>query len=360
MSESAVERAAVGRRFAGREVGVMLALGLLLLVSVVLSLGLGAVDIPPGSVLHILAAAPFGAESGEANEAVLLGIRLPRVLLGIATGAGLAVAGACLQGLFRNPLADPQLIGISGGAALASASTIVFGGSLIALLPTALAAWVLPGMAFLGALLVTSLVYAIAWRRDGLDIATLLLAGVAINALTMAGLGLLSFLGDDQQLRQLSLWLLGSLAAAPWRQVLPLLPIMLLAVLAMIASARALNAMLLGESEAFHLGFAVETVKRRLVVLCALAAGSAVALTGMIAFVGLVVPHLIRLVLGPDHRTLLPASALLGASLLLLADLVARLTVLPAELPVGVVTAFGGAPFFLWLLLRRRSGGGIL
>ncbi len=360
MSDEALPGVATGRRFAGREATVMLALLLLLFASLLLSLGLGAVAIPPGAVLRILAAAPFGGESGEAGEAVLLGIRLPRVLLGLATGAGLSVAGAALQGLFRNPLADPQLIGISGGAALASAGTIVFGAGLMAALPAVLAAWVLPGVAFLGALAVTSLVYAIAWRRDGLDIATLLLAGVAINALTMAGLGLLSFLGDDQQLRQLSLWLLGSLAAAPWRQVLPVLPIMLFALIATLRQARALNGLLLGESEAFHLGIAVERVKRRLVVLCALTAGTAVALTGMIAFVGLVVPHLIRLVLGPDHRTLLPASALLGASLLLLADLVSRLAVLPAELPVGVVTAFGGAPFFLWLLLRRRAGGGPL
>jgi len=355
VSEGALETTRPARGLAGREGLVLIGLGLLLAVALLLSLGLGAVPIPVDAVVRILAGAIVGEAGDEPGAAVLLGIRLPRVLLGVATGAGLAVAGAALQGLFRNPLADPQLIGISGGAAVASAATIVLGGGLVALLPPLLASWALPAAAFAGALAVSFLVYAIAWRREGLDIATLLLAGVAINALAMAGLGLLSFIGTDQQLRQLSLWLLGSLAGAPWRQVLPVLPLIALAVFVIIRQARALNAFLLGESEAFHLGFAVEKVKRRLVVLTALAAGAAVALTGMISFVGLVVPHLVRLVIGPDHRTLLPASALLGASLLLLADLVSRLVVLPAELPVGVVTAFGGAPFFLWMLLRRRA-----
>lgn len=336
----------------GLALGAVLAL---LLVSLLLALGLGALEIPPGRILAILWAAVTGESDSATDTAVLLAVRLPRVALAVAVGAGLSTAGAALQGLFRNPLADPQLIGISGGAAMAASGTIVLGGPLLAALPAALVPWALPVAAFAGALIVTTLIYLFSLRRGGLDLATLLLAGVALNAIAMACLGLFTYLSDDQQLRDLNLWMLGSLAGAPWAQVLPVLPLIGLAVLGILALARSLNALLLGEAEAFHLGFRIERVKRQLVVCTALAAGAAVALTGIIGFVGLLVPHLVRLAIGPDHRALLPVAALLGASLLLLADLLARLVVLPAELPVGVVTAFAGAPFFLWLLSRRRA-----
>lgn len=351
---AAVERPARG--FGGGRLGLALTgvLGLLL-VALLLSLGLGALEIAPDRIVAILWQALLGEAGSDTESAVLLAVRLPRVALAVAVGAGLATAGAALQGLFRNPLADPQLIGISGGAAMAASGTIVLGGPLLAALPAALVPWALPTAAFLGALTVTGLIYAFSLRRGGLDLATLLLAGVALNAIAMSTLGLFTYMSDDQQLRDLNLWMLGSLAGAPWAQVLPVLPLIALAVSGIVAMARPLNALLLGEAEAFHIGFRVERVKRQLVVCAALAAGAAVALTGIIGFVGLMVPHLVRLMIGPDHRALLPVAALLGASIMLLADLVARLVVLPAELPVGVVTAFAGAPFFLWLLARRGA-----
>ena len=333
---------------------ILLGLALSLLVVTLLSLAVGAVPIRVEAILRILWELLGGSGADTREATVLLGVRLPRVLLAIVVGAGLGTAGAALQGLFRNPLADPGLIGVSGGAAVAAAATIVHGAALTAQLPAWLDPWLLPVNAFLGALAVTSIVYAVAWRQEGMDVATLLLSGIALNAITMAGLGLLVFLSNDIQLRSLNLWLLGSLAYAPWPQLVPVIPLVVLAMLGLMSQARPLNALLLGESEAFHIGFPIERVKRRLIVLAALAAGASVALTGIIAFVGLMVPHLVRRLLGPDHRWLLPGSALLGATLLLLADLLARTIVLPAELPVGVITSMVGGPFFLWLLFRGR------
>jgi iron complex transport system permease protein len=204
-------------------------------------------------------------------------------------------------------------------------------------------------------MIVTAVIYGLSMRREGMDIATLLLAGIAINALAAAALGFLTFLAPDGQLRDIMFWLLGSLAGTGWPQLWPVAVMILAAIVLIIRLARPLNALLLGEAEAFHVGFAIEPIKRQLVIVTALAAGAAVALTGTIGFVGLLVPHLARFLVGPDHRRLLPAAALLGASLLLIADLVGRLIVLPAELPIGVVTSFVGAPFFLWRLRRRDA-----
>lgn len=335
------------------------ALLLLLAAALLLALGIGAVDVSPLQILSILSerlGLGSFAETTRAESAVLLSIRLPRVVLAVVVGSGLAVSGAALQGLFRNPLADPALLGVSGGAAVAAAAMILFGGGLVAAAPAFLAPWFLPGAAFLGAIGVTSLVYLLALRGRNMDLATLLLAGIALNAIAGAGLGLLTFLSEDRQLRDITFWLLGSLAGSAWPQLLPVVAMTAVALVLLCRLARPLNALLLGEAEAFHIGFPVESLKRRLVVVTALASGSAVALTGTIGFVGLLVPHLARMLVGPDHRRLMPVAALLGATLLLIADLIGRLVVLPAELPIGVVTSFLGAPFFLWLLLRRGGG----
>jgi len=332
--------------------GALLAVGLA-------AAGHGAVSISPSQLLAILTElepAPGAAASVEAM--VLLEIRLPRVVLGILVGSVLAVAGAALQGLFRNPLADPGLIGVSTGAALAAGVAIVFGGGVAAILPGSLGGALLPAAAFAGGLAATAVVYFLAHRDGRADVSTLLLAGVALNAIAGAAMGLLVFVSDDQQLRDLNFWLLGSLGGVTWDRLAPALPFLLAPILLMPLLARPLDALLLGETEAAYLGFRVESAKRLTVILAALGVGGAVALTGVIGFVGLVVPHLVRLVLGPGHRLLLPASALLGASLLLLADLLARTVVLPAELPIGIVTSCVGGPFFLWLLVRRgrRTG----
>lgn len=326
-----------------------------------LSVGIGAVAISPLQVMSI-----FLEQVGLARlsmhapvqETVLLTIRLPRACLAILVGAALAIAGAALQGLFRNPLADPGLIGVSTGAALAAAVVIVLGGNLpvLGLSPDPLA-YLLPLSAFAGGLATTWLVYHIASRDGRTEVATMLLAGIALNALAGAAIGLLIFVSDDQALRDLNFWLLGSLGGVTWDRLLLAAPLMLLPTLALPVLARPLNGLLLGEVEALHLGFNIERVKRFVVLLAALAVGASVALTGVIGFVGLVVPHLLRLTLGPDHRLLLPACILLGGTLLLLADLLARTLVLPAELPIGILTSCVGGPFFLWLLMRRRGLG---
>jgi len=357
----ATEIMTVAMRRQRRGEAVLWAFGGVLALAFLFSVGWGAVAIAPGQVLAILAE-PMGLdlpwEFSRREEAVLLAIRLPRACLGILAGGALAVSGAALQGLFRNPLADPALIGVSTGAALAAVGVIVLGAGVAASFSSTVGPFLLPIAAFSGGLLTTLLVYKIANRDGRTDVATMLLAGVAINAMASAGIGLLVFISTDQQLRDLNFWLLGSLGGVTWAKMLPAAPFIVLAIVALPLLARHLNALLLGDSEALHLGFRVERAKCLIVVLVALATGASVALTGVIGFVGLVVPHLVRLTIGPDHRTLLPASILLGASLMLVADLAARTVVLPAELPIGILTSCVGGPFFLWLLLRRRSLGG--
>ncbi|MCC8998540.1 MAG: iron ABC transporter permease [Candidatus Contendobacter sp.] len=335
-------------------------LAALLLLVAVLALGIGAIAITPGQSLAIIGSS-FGVtlpwEFTAQQQAVLLSIRAPRIVLGILVGAGLASSGAALQGLFRNPLADPGLIGVSSGAALAAVAVIVLGLPAMAATSGGLAIYVLPLAAFGGGLLATLLVAALAHHDGRAQVGAVLLAGIAINALAGAGTGLLTTLADDEQLRTLTFWSLGSLGGATWREAAATAPPILLALALIARCARTLNALLLGDREAGHLGFAVERTKRILMMAAALAVGSAVAVAGMIGFVGLVVPHLLRLVQGPDHRFLLPGSALLGAALLVCADLLARTLAVPAELPIGIVTALLGGPFFFGLLWRQRRQG---
>lgn len=337
---------------------LFIALGLLLVLALWLSLALGPVSLPLGDTLRAalrLLGVPLAADASvQQAELILAQIRMPRTLLGLAVGMVLALCGVAMQGLFRNPLADPGLVGVSSGAALGAAVAIV-GGAAFGGLPEAFAPYLLSACAFVGGLLVTALVYRLG-RRDGqTNVATMLLAGIALTALAGAAIGLFTYLADDATLRTLTFWNLGSLNGASYARLWPLLLATLAVALWLPRRARALNALLLGESEARHLGFDVECLKRELVFCTALGVGAAVAAAGLIGFIGLVVPHLMRLLVGPDHRLLLPASALAGASLLLLADLVARLALAPAELPIGIVTALIGAPFFLYLLVRGRS-----
>ncbi len=335
---------------------LFIALGILLLLALWLSLALGPVSLPLGETLRAamrLAGLPFSGEGLEQAELILGQIRLPRTLLGLAVGAVLALSGVAMQGLFRNPLADPGLVGVSSGAALGGALAIV-GAAALGGLPQAVAPYLLSVCAFAGGLGVTLLVYRLGRREGQTSVATMLLAGIALTALAGAVIGLFTYLADDATLRSLTFWNMGSLNGASYSRLWPLLIVTLVVILWLPRRAKALNALLLGESEARHLGFDVERLKRELVFCTALGVGSAVAASGLIGFVGLVVPHLVRLVAGPDHRVLLPASALAGASLMLLADLAARLVLAPAELPIGIVTALIGAPFFLFLLVRGR------
>lgn len=342
--------------------GILAALSLLLVVVSVLAAGAGALPIPPGDVLAILAnkiglgTGPSADSRALQYEMVLTGIRLPRVVLGILAGAGLSVAGALMQGLFRNPLADPALIGVSSGASFGASLMIVLGSLLPGFLASAFGSFSIAIAAFVAGLIVTWIVYRIATHGTQTSVTTMLLAGIALNALCGAGTGTLILFSNDNQLRDLTFWSLGSLGAATWTTVLVVAPLTILAIALTPRMARALNAMLLGESEAQALGIHTERLKKSVIVLSALAVGATTAVTGLIGFVGLVVPHLIRLSFGPDHRLLLPASALLGATLLVAADVLSRTLIAPSEIPIGILTALAGAPFFLWLLLRSQGG----
>lgn len=331
-----------------------IALALLPCAVAVLSLSLGAVPIAPETVLRILghaAGLPMAAPDDAQAEAVLLAVRLPRVLFGLLTGAVLGMAGAAMQGLFRNALADPGLLGVSSGATVGATAMIVLAGAFT--VPPAWQLWLVPASAFGGALVATLLVLQVA---AGLarGTAALLLSGVAIAAIGGAGTGLLTYVATDAQLRSIAFWQLGSLGGVTW-DAGPAAALLLLALLALPRVGAALNLLQLGEAEAGHLGVRVRRLQWQVVLLVALGVGSAVAVTGMIGFVGLVVPHIVRLLTGPDHRRLLPASACAGAALLALADLLARTIVMPAELPIGILTALAGAPLLLSLVRRHAA-----
>lgn len=332
------------------------ALVVLLVVVSVISLGTGASGL---SLIGVIRDLWQGDGMSARDRVILMDIRLPRLAMGLLIGAALAMSGALMQGLFRNPLADPGIVGVGAGAGFGAVLAIVLGGMLPASIAAIVGIHLVPVAAFLGGWASTLLLYKVATRSGQTSVATMLLAGIALGALAGALTGMLVYMADDRQLRDLTFWNMGSLAGASWAKLgasLPLiLPVLLLAPLL----ARGLNALALGEAQAAHLGIHVETVKRLSILGVAAAAGAAVAVAGGIGFIGIVVPHLLRLATGPDHRYLLPNAALLGASLLVGADMVARVIVSPAELPIGIVTATIGAPVFLWILLKRRGLGGL-
>jgi iron complex transport system permease protein len=341
--------AAMPRRM-GRRLSLV-AFGIALALSFLCAVAFGAVRITPGDMLSFA----LRADVDPRLEAVFIAIRLPRAVLALVVGAGLGIAGAAMQGLFRNPLADPGLIGVSAGAALAAVAVIVLGGSVLHLITPAQRPWLLPVAAFAGGLIATALVYKMGTRGGMTSVATMLLAGIAVNALCAAGIGFLTYIADENQLRLLIFWTMGSLGAASWGTILPALPLVVIPASLLLHHRRALDALALGEREAAHLGIDVEGVKARVVVLVALCVGGAVSISGIIGFVGLVVPHLVRLIGGPRHALVLPGAAMLGGALMLSADLVARLIIAPAEMPVGVVMAALGAPVFLSIMARRQA-----
>ncbi len=334
---------------------VVASLAVALIVAATLSLGLGAVPVRPaqvGAILAERAGLDLGVAHTDAQDAVVWAIRLPRVLLGLLVGAGLAASGAALQGVFRNPLADPGVIGVSSGAAVGAVAVIV--GGLVAFGSASV-----PLAAFAGGLAAALAVYFLARHGGRTEVVTLVLCGVAVNATAGAAIGFATFMADDAQLRSLVFWSLGSLGGATWKAVGAAAPFLLTGTLLLTRFGRPLNLLALGEREARHLGLRTERTRLGVIALAALTTGAAVAVTGIVGFVGLVVPHLVRLVTGPDHRVVLVASAVGGALVLVLADLAARTLAVPAELPLGVVTGAVGGPFFLWLLHRtRRTQGG--
>lgn len=341
-----------------RDAAVLSTLGIVLIVVFLLSLSIGQIFIPPGSIMTILLK-PLGffSESGvdSVHETVLWSIRLPRLVLTVLVGAALAISGACLQGLFRNPLVEPGLIGVSNGAALAVVVLIVFGATLSLTRESVGMNVLIPLFAFGGGILATLLVVQVArFVADG-SIAVLILCGVAVNALAGALMGLVIFYADENQLRMFTFWTLGDLGGASWQSLVYASPLLVLASVWLLSFQHDLNAIALGEPEAFHMGVDVRRVKRTIIFFSALAVGASVSLAGSIGFVGLIVPHLIRVMFHADHRLVLPASLLGGPVLLIIADLVSRTVVAPSELPIGVVTALVGAPFFIFLLIRSKK-----
>lgn len=319
-----------------------------LAVSFLLALALGSVSLPAADLLGAL-------WSGQGQSSIIIReIRLPRALLAALVGAVLAICGTASQGLFRNPLADPSLIGVTAGASAGASVAIVLASAVVA---ASWGLWVVSLGAFVGGMLTVWVVYRLATGSDGTSVATMLLAGIAITALAGSLNNLLSYTVSNDLLRRISLWQMGGLEGASFSRagIAALVTIPLLIILPRYAAA--LNALLLGESEARYLGFDVARIQKMLILAIAVGVAVSVAMAGTIAFVGLVVPHMLRLVMGPDHRFLLPYSALAGAILLLLADVVARTLLAPAELPVGLVTALVGAPFFISLLRHRGRYG---
>lgn len=327
-----------------------------LVVAITVAAGSGQLDLPAaevlGSVLRRLGM-EFGAvPSHPGGEATLWNIRFPRVALAVLVGAALACAGALMQGVFGNPLAEPGIAGVSAGAAVGACLAIVLGASVFG-------AWTVTAFAILGGLGSVTLVYLLSRSNGRTEVVTLILTGVAVNAIAGAAIAFLTFLGDSQAREQIIFWQLGSLNGTRWPYVAVAAPIILIALALAVRECRQLDLLALGERGARHVGVDVDRLRIRCIALVAVMTAAAVAFCGIIAFVGLVVPHLVRMMLGPRHAVLIPASALGGALLMVVADLFARTAVAYADLPIGMLTALVGGPFFLYLILRtRRSAGG--
>ena len=334
---------------------LLAALVLGLVLAALVSVGTGQYSISPAEVVAGLRRALTGAaapdRATQMADAALVTVRLPRVLMALLVGAALACGGALMQGVFGNPLAEPGIVGVSSGAAAAACIVIVFG-------LTFLGEWTMVAGAFVGGLVATAVVYTTA-RQDGrTEVVTLVLTGIAVNAVGGAVIALMTFLGDSSAREEIVFWQLGSLNGSRWDHVWIVTPVVLVCLATSLLSARSLDLLALGEKPARHLGVDVERLRLSVVVLVALLTSAAVAFAGIISFVGLVVPHLIRMMVGPGHRVLLPASMLGGALLLAVADTVARTAVPYADLPIGLLTALVGGPFFFYLIRRTRRGAG--
>jgi iron complex transport system permease protein len=326
---------------------------LVLLTALLLSVAVGPVFIPPGTFLRILAqelpGVSFAVDWPETFQTIVFQVRLPHTLLIALTGAALAGSGAAYQGVFRNPLADPYLIGVASGAGLGAvlAMSIGWPGSLGGM-------YLIPAAAFLGGILTIAIVYSLARVGSALPTTTLILAGVAVSSFATSLTSLL-MLRSNEELRRAVGWLLGGGVMSGWGPVIAMLPYTAIGLGILLAAGHALNVLQFGEEQAQQLGLPAEQVKKIIILAASLTTAAAVAFAGIIGFIGLIAPHVARLLWGADYRKLLPLSILGGATALLLADLIARILLAPQVLPVGIVTALAGAPFFLWVLRRARN-----
>ncbi|SDY82409.1 FecCD family ABC transporter permease [Herbiconiux ginsengi] len=343
-------RAGVGRRAV-----LFVVLGVALVVVSLVAAGTGQLAIAPdevlGSILHRIGVTIWPLPSHPNGDSALWTIRFPRVAMAVLVGAALAASGMIMQAIFGNPLAEPGVVGVSSGAALGAAATIVLGLNF-------LGDWTIAFAAFVTGLLATLLVYAVSRANGKTEVVTLVLTGIAVNAFAGAGLALFMFLADTQSREAIVFWQLGSLNGSRWQDVLVVLPVVVVGIAVALVLSRRFDLLSLGEKAARHLGVNVEALRIVSIVLVALLVGGAVAFVGIIAFVGLVIPHLMRMIIGPAHLPLLIASTLGGAVLLVAADLVARTAIPMADLPIGLLTSLIGGPFFFWLLRRTRKKAG--
>ncbi|UXM94464.1 iron ABC transporter permease [Bartonella sp. HY329] len=349
---SATTQMAGDRSYKGRLALVFLSA--LLLLVIIFSLAYGeSKSAFLTTIRYYLGLQEFDNQADRAIR-ILLKVRMPRVVLGVMVGAALAVSGTILQGLFKNPLADPGLIGVSSGAGLGAVVTIVLGGSSLIGLQMFFGDTLLPLAAFCGGLITTMIIYRLATQNGRTSIAVMLLAGIALAAITSAVTGLITYQANDQQLRDIVFWTLGSLNKANWSKTIIASVIIAITLIIVPFLSRGLNALALGEPIAYHLGIPVQRIKNISIICVSAAVGASVAVCGGIGFVGIIVPHLLRLIIGPNHKYLLPCSALLGAIVLLIADTISR-TILPqSEVPIGIITALIGGPFFIWILMNQR------
>lgn len=324
-----------------------------LIVVVVLAFGIGPIEIAPSRVIDVVRHELLGlGEPGTALETtVVMNLRMPRVLFGALAGAALAVSGAALQGLFHNPLADPGIIGVSGGASAGAVSAIV----LLPPIGATVYGWLVPAGAFAGGALATVLIYLLARPGATSGTSRLLLVGVAVGAGFAALTGFLTYVADDDDLQSIVFWQMGSLGSIDWQKLALVAPPIILGLVVLIAKHRALDLLALGERDARHLGLDIVRTRATVIATSALLTGAAVSFAGTIGFIGLVVPHIVRMMFGPAHRAVVPMSALVGALLIVVADTAARTIAPPSEVPIGLFTAALGAPFFLWLVMRSKE-----
>ena len=324
-------------------------LALLLIVSFIVAMLSGSIDIHWSGIWH-----SFG-QTKSLDYLVLMDLRLPRIIATAMVGAALAISGVIMQGMFRNPLADPGLLGMTSGASLAAILFILFFSNNVN--PNFFTYWGLPISAFIGSLIVTWITYILSTRKGYSNLAILILSGVAINAICGAAIGLLTFMSNDNELRSITFWSMGSFANIDWRILMSVIPLLIISILLLRRTSHYLNAMTLGENQAKSMGVNIHRQKQKAVIIIAILVGTATSIAGPIGFVGLIIPHIMRFIVGANHRMLLPTSALAGALLLSFSDTIARTIISPAELPIGLITAMIGAPYFVYLLFSQSKKG---
>ena len=338
-----------------------LALVVILIIMLLCAVSFGAVSIKISEMFSALLHYVKGEKPANIYEAVFLQIRLPRVLLCAITGAILSASGVLMQGLFRNPIVEPGLVGTSAGAAFGASLVFVLSAGLAPSIKAIAGPFLVPLFAFAGGLLATYIVYSLSKNMRKVSITSLLLIGIAVNAIGLSGTGFMSYLARDPQARSITFWSLGTFAGATWSQFLITVSVASVIFIIALKYSKQLNALLLGEEEASYLGVDTDRLKRRVMILNTAMVSVATAFVGVISFMGLIVPHVLRLLIGSDNKKLLPASMLAGAFLLTLADMGARLLLAPAEIPIGIITSFVGAPIFILLLKRfnilQEKGG---